>query len=68
MIQKFWEALLPLFQHNNELYGQTQPQGETGFVTHRYEQDTYDIGVNYLDWLRKHGVSNPVVYFTDPKV
>ena len=34
------------------------------FVTHRYERETYDIGQITCDWLRKHGISNPVVYFT----
>ena len=34
------------------------------FVTHRYERETYDIGQVTRDWLRKHVVSHPVVYFT----
>ena len=34
------------------------------FVTHRYERETYDISQVTRDWLRKHGVSHPVVYFT----
>jgi uncharacterized HAD superfamily protein len=34
------------------------------FITHRYERDTYDINRITCDWLRKHGISNPVVYFT----
>jgi 5'(3')-deoxyribonucleotidase len=34
------------------------------FVTHRYEREHYSIHDVTCDWLRKHGVSKPVVYFT----
>jgi len=34
------------------------------FVTHRYERDHYSIHDVTCDWLREHGVSKPVVYFT----
>src|SRR5262249_48228130 len=34
------------------------------FVTHRYECDNYSIHQVTCAWLKKHGVSNPVVYFT----
>jgi uncharacterized HAD superfamily protein len=34
------------------------------FITHRYECDNHSIHQVTCDWLRKHGVSEPVVYFT----
>jgi uncharacterized HAD superfamily protein len=34
------------------------------FITHRYLCDSYDVGRVTCDWLGSHGVSEPVVYFT----
>lgn len=37
------------------------------FLTHRWVRDTYDINRVTCDWLRAHGVCDPVVYFTQEK-
>jgi len=37
------------------------------FLTHRWERETYDINQVTCDWLRRNGVSDPVVYFTQEK-
>jgi len=34
------------------------------FITHRYVRDTYDINTITRDWLKMHGISQPVVHFT----
>ncbi len=62
---KFWEALLPLPSAQQwQALDKLSRKEKLVFVTHRYERDTYDIGRITCDWLRKHGISNPVVYFT----
>ncbi|MFQ5812938.1 MAG: hypothetical protein ACE5I2_07100 [Anaerolineae bacterium] len=35
------------------------------FITHRYVRDTYDIHGVTCDWLKMHGISEPVVHFTE---
>lgn len=35
------------------------------FVTHRYVRETYDIHGITCDWLKSHGISEPVVHFTN---
>jgi len=35
------------------------------FVTHRYVRDTYDIHGVTSNWLKKHGISQPVIHFTN---
>jgi uncharacterized HAD superfamily protein len=61
----FWEQLnpLPTVEQWKVLDGLSRQQ-KLVFVTHRYECDTYSIHQVTCTWLRKHGVSNPVVYFT----
>ena len=62
---RFWEALVPLPSADQwQALDRLSRQEQLVFVTHRYERETYDIGRVTCDWLRKHGVSNPVVYFT----
>jgi uncharacterized HAD superfamily protein len=34
------------------------------FITHRWVRDSYDINQVTCEWLRRHGIDNPVVYFT----
>src|ERR1043166_5530311 len=62
---RFWEDLAPLptSKQWQELENLSQKQ-KLVFVTHRYERDTYSIQQLTCDWLRKHGVTKPVVYFT----
>ncbi|HZN44518.1 MAG TPA: hypothetical protein VFB56_04280 [Nitrospiraceae bacterium] len=61
----FWEQLnpLPTVEQWKVLDGLSR-QEKLIFVTHRYECDNYSIHQVTCAWLRKHGVSNPVVYFT----
>ena len=61
----FWHALVPLPSAEEWLaLNELSRQNRLIFITHRYERDTYDINRITCDWLRKHGISNPVVYFT----
>ena len=39
-------------------------QEELVFVTHRYERESYSIHDVTRDWLTRHGISRPVVHFT----
>ena len=61
----FWQELAPL-PSEKEWRGLDRLSRENRliFITHRYERDTYDIGRITCDWLRRHGISDPVVYFT----
>jgi len=62
---KFWQALAPLPSAEQwQALDRLSCKNNLVFVTHRYERETYDIGQVTRDWLRKHGVSHPVVYFT----
>jgi 5' nucleotidase, deoxy (Pyrimidine), cytosolic type C protein (NT5C) len=62
---KFWEALAPLPSAEQwQALDQLSRKDNLVFVTHRYERETYDIGQVTCDWLRKHGIANPLVYFT----
>ncbi|MFQ5682314.1 MAG: hypothetical protein ACE5HC_03485 [Candidatus Binatia bacterium] len=65
----FWQGLAPLLSpgewHTLDLLS---CKGQLVFVTHRYERETYDINKVTRDWLKKYGISQPSVYFTqDPK-
>jgi hypothetical protein len=61
----FWQALAPLPSAEEWLaLDRLSRENRLIFITHRYERDTYDINRITCNWLRKHGVSNPVVYFT----
>jgi uncharacterized HAD superfamily protein len=62
---KFWAQLQPLPSAEQwKILDGLSRQQKLIFVTHRYECDNYSIHKVTCDWLRKHGVSNPVVYFT----
>ena len=65
---EFWRALTPLLTSEQwrelERISRTHP---TVFITHRWVRDSYDINRVTCDWLRSHGVSDPVVYFTQDK-
>jgi len=61
----FWRDLAPLPSTEEwSALDALSRENRLVFITHRYERDTYDIGRVTCDWLRKHGVNNPVVYFT----
>ena len=62
---RFWEQLHPLPSAEQwKILDGLSRQQKLIFVTHRYECDNYSIHQVTCGWLRKHGVSNPVVYFT----
>jgi uncharacterized HAD superfamily protein len=62
---KFWERLDPLPSAEQwKILDNLSRQQKLIFITHRYECDSYSIHQVTCDWLRKHGVSDPVVYFT----
>ena len=65
---EFWRALTTLLTPKQwrEL-DRVSRIHQTVFITHRWVRDTYDINRVTCDWLRSHGVSNPVVYFTQNK-
>jgi uncharacterized HAD superfamily protein len=61
----FWQQLAPLPSVEEWLaLDQLSRENRLIFITHRYERETYDISRITCDWLRRHGVSNPLVYFT----
>ncbi len=61
----FWSELAPLPSAEEwRVLDRLSRENRLIFITHRYERETYDINRITCDWLRKHGVSNPVVYFT----
>jgi uncharacterized HAD superfamily protein len=65
---EFWRALTPLLTAKQwrELDRICRAH-QTVFITHRWVRDSYDINRVTCDWLRSHGVSDPVVYFTQNK-
>ena len=65
---EFWRRLAPLpsprqWQELNQL----GRDNEMVFITHRWVRDTYDINQVTCDWLRRHGIADPVVHFTQEK-
>ena len=62
---EFWRALAPLpTQAQWQTLDRISAEHQVAFITHRWVRDTYDIHRVTCDWLRHHGVSDPVVYFT----
>jgi uncharacterized HAD superfamily protein len=61
----FWELLAPLPSPEQwRALDVLSREKRLLFITHRYPCENYDVGRVTRDWLRKHGVSDPVVYFT----
>lgn len=65
----FWQGLSSLISAEDwRKLDELSRRGKLVFVTHRYERETYSIQQISCDWLRRHGISQPVVYFTqEPK-
>lgn len=62
---EFWGALSPLPSFSQwKLLDDLSRENQLIFITHRYEPQSYSIHQVTCDWLRRHGVSRPVVYFT----
>lgn len=65
---EFWRALAPLPSPTQWQYlNQVSRVNEVVFITHRWVRDTYDINRVTCDWLRQHGIEEPIVHFTQEK-
>lgn len=65
---EFWRGLAPLpSQTEWQALERITSEHEISFITHRWVRDTYDIHQITREWLRRHGVNDPVVYFTQEK-
>jgi uncharacterized HAD superfamily protein len=61
----FWPDLASLLAPSEwEALEDLSRKGRLVFITHRHPHDTYDIHQVTSDWLRKHGISKPVIHFT----
>ena len=61
----FWQGLVPLPSAEQwRTLDRLSHKEKLVFITHRCEQKSYDIAEVTCDWLKKHGISKPVVYFT----
>ena len=61
----FWHDLSSLLSPSEwEALEGLSRKRELVFITHRYERETYDINQVTSEWLRRHGISRPVVHFT----
>lgn len=64
----FWRALAPLPSPEQwEALNRIGREHELLFITHRWVRDNYDIHQVTCDWLRSHGLSDPLVHFTQQK-
>jgi uncharacterized HAD superfamily protein len=62
---RFWSRLAPLPAPEQwKLLDILSREDRLVFVTHRYEREHYSIHEVTSEWLREHGVSKPVIYFT----
>jgi hypothetical protein len=61
----FWQGLAPLPSAEQwRLLDSLSRQQKLVFVTHRYERQSYSMREVTRRWLERHGVSHPIVYFT----
>lgn len=65
---EFWRAMTPLLSSNQwQALDRISQEHDVVFITHRWVRDTYDIHQITCDWLRRHGLTRPIVYFTQEK-
>lgn len=65
---EFWRALTPLLTPRQwQSLDRISRKHPTVFITHRWVRDSYDINQVTCDWLRAHGIREPVVHFTQDK-
>jgi len=65
---EFWRALAPLPSPEQwRALDKLSRDHQVVFITHRWVRDNYDIHRVTCDWLNRHGVSDPVVHFTQEK-
>ncbi|HEX9878996.1 MAG TPA: hypothetical protein VGB25_02240, partial [Candidatus Binatia bacterium] len=62
----FWKTLSPLITPGDwQKLDSLSREDRLLFITHRYVRDTYDLNAVTCDWLKLHGISKPVVHFTN---
>ena len=65
---EFWRALMPLLSPGQwRSLDRISRSHEVVFITHRWVRDSYDIHQITCDWLRRHGLTRPVVHFTQER-
>lgn len=65
---EFWRDLAPLPSAQQwRALDKLSREHQVVFITHRWVRDSYDIHRVTCDWLGSHGVSSPVVHFTQDK-
>jgi uncharacterized HAD superfamily protein len=65
---EFWRTLAPLPTPEQwQALDRIARDHDIVFITHRWVRDTYDISQVTCDWLRYHGVADPIVHFTQDK-
>jgi ribonuclease BN (tRNA processing enzyme) len=65
---EFWRALAPFPTPRQwRALDELSRDHQVVFITHRRVGDTYDIHRVTCDWLNRHGVSDPVVHFTQDR-
>ncbi len=64
----FWRTLVPLPSPEQwRALSDLSLEHSIVFITHRWVRDTYDIHRVTCEWLSRHGVTDPVVHFTQEK-
>lgn len=65
----FWRDLSPMISGKDwARLEELSYRRQLVFLTHRFERETYSIHRVSQDWLRSHGIRDPIVYFTqEPK-
>ena len=65
---EFWRGMAPLLSSDQwQALDRISSEHDVVFVTHRWVRDSYDIHQITCDWLRRHGLTRPVVHFTQEK-
>jgi len=65
---EFWRTLAPLPEPNHwQALNQMTRDNDVVFITHRWVCASYDINRVTCDWLRRHGIEDPIVHFTREK-
>jgi uncharacterized HAD superfamily protein len=65
---QFWRVLKPLLTEGQwRMLNRLNRQHEVVFITHRWVRDNYDINQVTCEWLRRYGIDEPVVHFTQER-
>lgn len=65
---EFWRTMTPLLSTDQwQRLDRMSQAHEVVFITHRWVRDTYDSHQITCDWLRWHGLTRPIVHFTQEK-